>query len=268
MKLFRIYYRLIARNKVFSIISIGGFSLSLAVVILLLSFIRSEMQYDQSIPDLDQVYRMYKVSDSQTSSTVPEQIRDRLENEFPQVIASTNVNISNDPVLWNEENTDVRVVHTDDGFFEVFGMEFIRGQSDGLFEDPQQAVITESCARLIFGDEDPIGEILNVSHREDLQVVAIVKDLPEKSSLSGDLFCSKELRIRYSRHGHNESEVYLYNNFLKLQADSKPLDLEEEMTAGFQQYMDWQENEYHLQAFDQVYFDTDKGWNDSLSHAI
>ncbi len=192
MKLFRIYYRLITRNKVFSIISIGGFSLSLAVVILLLSFIRSEMQYDKSLTDLDQIYRMYKVSDSRKSANVPEQIKDRIEAEYPQVIASTNVNNSPDAVLWNEENYDVNVVNTDNSFFTVFGMEFITGQSEGLFEDPHQAVITESCAKLIFGDEDPIGQILNVSHREDLQVVAIVKDLPEKSSIKGDLFCSTE----------------------------------------------------------------------------
>ena len=55
MKTLRIYYRTLAKNKVFSLISIGGFSLSLAVVVLLLSFIRSEKQYDKVIPEVAQV---------------------------------------------------------------------------------------------------------------------------------------------------------------------------------------------------------------------
>ncbi|MFC2098239.1 ABC transporter permease [Bacteroidota bacterium] len=266
MKIFRIYSRLITRNKIFSIISIGGFSLSLAVVILLLSFIRSEMQYDRDIPDLDQVYRIYRVSNSEKNAAIPEQIRERLEAEFPQVIVSTKVTANYDPVLWNEKNTQVPVVHTDESFFEVFGVEFVVGQSDGLFEDPHQAVITESYARLIFGEEDPIGQILNVSHREDVQVVAVVKDLPKKSSLSGGLFCSSELRIRYSSYGHNETTVYMYKNYLKLHTDTETENLEIEMTSAFQQYMDWMENEYHLQPFKEVYFDASM-WNDNLSHA-
>ncbi len=52
MKALKLYYRNLGRNKVFSLISIGGFSLSLAVVVLLLSFIRSEKQYDKSIPEV------------------------------------------------------------------------------------------------------------------------------------------------------------------------------------------------------------------------
>ncbi|MCD4710311.1 MAG: hypothetical protein K8R52_05650 [Bacteroidales bacterium] len=48
----KILYSSLSRNRVFSVISIGGFSISLAVVLLLLSFIRSEKQYDQSIPGM------------------------------------------------------------------------------------------------------------------------------------------------------------------------------------------------------------------------
>jgi len=55
MRALNIYYHTLCRNKVFSLISIGGFSLSLAVVALLLSFIRSEKRYDKSIPEVGQI---------------------------------------------------------------------------------------------------------------------------------------------------------------------------------------------------------------------
>jgi CHASE3 domain sensor protein len=55
MRALNIYYHTLSRNKVFSLISIGGFSLSLAVVALLLSFIRSEKRYDKSIPEVGQI---------------------------------------------------------------------------------------------------------------------------------------------------------------------------------------------------------------------
>ena len=66
MSTLKIYYRTLSRNKIFSLISIGGFSLSLAVVVLLLSFIRSEKQYDRSIPEVGQIYRI--IGDNYSSS--------------------------------------------------------------------------------------------------------------------------------------------------------------------------------------------------------
>ena len=96
MKALNIYYRTLTRNKVFSLISIGGFSISLAVVVLLLAFIRSEKQYDKSIPEVEQIYR---VLSNDHSAYIPEQARDRLLSEFPQVQAATKVLFGNSPVL-------------------------------------------------------------------------------------------------------------------------------------------------------------------------
>jgi putative ABC transport system permease protein len=263
MSLLKIYYRLLTRNKLFSFISIGGFSLSLGVVILLLSFIRSEKQYDQSIPELEQIFRI--VGDN-FSSYVPEQTRDKLIADFPQVEATTKLSIGNDPVLYNDENFTVRIIHSDSGFFKVFSVPVLSGQREGLFREPHQAVLTESCAKRIFGDENPIGKVLNVSHQEDVEVVAIVQDLPEKSSLKGEMFCSAELRLRYSLSGHNDQEAYMYNLYLKLHPDSKPEELDSVLTSVIHPFMDWNDIEYRLQPFKEVYFDTTAAY-DNLSHA-
>lgn len=263
MKALKVYYRVLTRNKVFSIISIGGFSISLAVVILLLSFIRSEKQYDRSITDLEQIYRI--VTDD-FSSYVPEQTRDRLLADYPQVEASTKAHIGNDPVLYQKENFEVRMIHSDSGFFKVFSLPVLSGQRDGFFKDPHQAVITASCAKRIFREENPIGKVLKISHQEDVEVVAVVADLPEKSSMKGEVFVSAELRIRYSISGHNDQEAYMYNLFLKLQAGSDPQVVDTSLTTLIHPYMDWKDVEYRLQPFKEVYFDTSCSW-DNLSHA-
>ncbi len=263
MKTLIIYLRTLKRNKLFSVISIGGFSLSLAVVLLLLAFISSENQYDRSIPELDQIYRVISL---ENSAYVPEQARDKLLSDYPQIMAATNVNIGNDPVLWEEENSDIRIIHTDSGFFKVFSLPVIAGRREGLFADPHQAVLTESCAKRIFGEENPIGQVLNVAHREDVEVVSIVGDLPEKSSLHGEMFCSAELRIRYSRSGYNEKEAYLYNLYLKLHEGSITEGLDTALTRLIHPFMDWMEINYQLQSFGEVYFDISTPY-DNLSHA-
>lgn len=263
MKAFRIYYRILGRNKVFSIISIGGFSLSLAVVVLLLSFIRSEKQYDRSIPEVEHIYRI--LTNDHTAS-VPEQARDKLLEEFPQVRAATKVVFSPAPVLYEKQNYELWVVHTDSGFFKVFSMEVIEGQKDGFFRDPHQAVLTRSAARKIFGDSSPIGQVLNVSHNYDLEVVAVVEDFPEKSSMQGELFCSAELRISYSLTSTGEKEAYLYKIFLKFHPEHGPEALQDTLTALIHPYLDWYEGrEYLLSPFREAYFDIQTP--DGLSHA-
>ena len=100
-------------------------------------------------------------------------------------------------------------------FSRCFPSRYLSGQREGLFRDPHQAVLTQSGARKIFGEANPIGQILNVHHEYDLEVVAVVQDFPEKSSLDGEIFCSAELRIQYSLTSTGDKEAYLYNIFLK-----------------------------------------------------
>lgn len=263
MKALIVYFRILKRNKVFSVISIGGFSLSLAVVILLLSFIRSENQYDRGHPDLEQIYRVINLDNS---ADIPEQARDKILADYPQVEAATKLSIGNDPVLFEEENHNVRIIHTDSGFFKVFGLEVLAGQREGHFADPHQVVLSESCAKRIFGEKNPIGQVVNVSHQEDLEVVAVVSDLPEKSSLRGEMYCSAELRLRYSKHSYNDKEAYVYNLYLKMGSENETEALEEGLTSLIHPFMDWKEVEYSLQPFREVYFDISIRY-DNLFHA-
>jgi len=264
MKKLKIYFRTLSRNKVFSVISIGGFSLSLAVVVLLLSFIRSEKQYDRSIPEVEQIYRILT---NDHTSDVPEQARDKLLSEFPQVYAATKMVLGNSPVLYKEQNYDLKVLHSDSGFFKVFSLPVVSGQRDALFRDPHQVVLTRSGARKIFGEANPIGQILNVSHEFDVEVVAVVEDFPEKSSLQGELFCSADLRVRYRLTSTGEKQAYLYNIFLKFNPESGPESLQDTLTALIHPYLDWYEGrEYYLQPFKDAYFDISIQWDD-LKHA-
>jgi len=263
MQKLKIYYRTLARNWIFSIISIGGFSLSLAVVLLLTAFIRSERQYDRAIPHLEHIYR---ILGENNSAYIPEQTRDKILSDYPQVVAATECNIGNDDVLYNNKIFNVRIVNTDSGFFKVFSIPVISGMRSGWFKDPNQAVITESCAKRIFGDEDPIGKLLNVSHNKDLEVVSVVQDLPDKSSLAGEMFCSAELRLKLSMTQHNDSKAYLYNIYLRFKPGDGPEILQKKLTALIHPFMDWKDVDYRLQPFKEVYFDISSPY-DNLNHA-
>ncbi|MBE9517615.1 MAG: FtsX-like permease family protein, partial [Bacteroidetes bacterium] len=122
-------------------------------------------------------------------------------------------------------------------------------------------------ARKIFGEANPIGQILNVSHEHDVEVVAVVQDFPEKSSLQGQMFCSADLRMQYSLTSTGDKEAYLYTIFLKLHPETGPEVLQDTLTALIHPYLDWYEGrEYALHPFKDAYFDIESQW-DGLSHA-
>ncbi len=257
------FLRKLYKDALFSVITIGGFSISLTVVLILLAFIISEKGYDKDYPGVENIYRM---ATSTNGARVPAKARALLEDSYPEIEAATNYHISNDELVYDNKNYRVDIVSTDESFFRVFSIDFIKGSAEGIFDDTHHAVITERCARRIFGDEDPVGKIVNVSHREDLIIVAIVKDFPDKTCLHGALFCSSELKIRYSRSGHNGVYVYLYKMFVRLVPGTDPSSLSERVSPEIQKFMDWIEIDYYLEKFTDVYFNPDVVYDD-LNHA-
>jgi putative ABC transport system permease protein len=257
------FLRKLYKNLLFSAISIGGFSISLTVVVILLAFIVSETSYDRDYPEVENIYRM---TAGDNGAHIPEKAKAMLEETYPEIVAVTNYVIGKDELVYNNTNYSFDLVNTDEGFFKVFSIDFITGMPDGIFDDPQNAVITESCARKVFGNENPIGEIVNISHREDLKIAAIVKDFPEKTCLHGELFCSSELKIRYSRSGHNNVYVYLYKTFVRLKPGADARKLSALFSPEIHKFMDWLDIEYQLQHFTDVYFSTELVYDD-LYHA-
>ena len=60
----------------------------------------------------------------------------------------------------------------DSTIFDVFTFSFTRGDPKTAFKDPLSCVLTESEARKIFGDADPMGEMLGL-----WTVTGIIEDM-------------------------------------------------------------------------------------------
>ena len=74
----------------------------------------------------------------------------------------------------------VDAVSVTPGFFSTIGVPVIRGRdlsADDIAGGPRVAVINQSLARALFGDEDPLGQMIGGQYQAlDTRVVGIVKD--------------------------------------------------------------------------------------------
>ncbi len=147
MNALKFYFRNLFINKVFSAITIGSFAVSLAVVVVLASFLASEFGYDKHIED---VGRIFRVAGPGNEAGIPEEASKLLVCNIPEIESATNYMISGEPVVYGESTVNARVIHSDEGLFSVFPIRFISGVPEGIFDVRHNVVITESLARRVF----------------------------------------------------------------------------------------------------------------------
>ena len=263
MNNFKLYFRNLVKNKVFSTITIGGFAVSIAVIILLTSFLVSEFGYDKHIKNVDRIYR---IKASENEASIPEQSRELLLAEVPEIEAVSNFMTSREPLVYSGNNFSAKVINSDEGIFSILPIEFLIGNPEGIFGDKYNVVITESLSQKIFGNKNPVGEILNISHREDVRVAAVMKDFPEKSTLSGDLICSTQAKIRYSSSCNNDKCTYFYKTLVLLKPGVSAKKLNSKISSVIPVINEHDKNVYSLTPFKNVYFDTSLS-RDDLQHA-
>lgn len=95
----------------------------------------------------------------------------------------------------------------------MFTFPVVKGDDATPLKDPFSIVLTESEAQRIFRAEDPIGKIINYDNQKDFTVTAVVKDLPQNSSIHFDALFSFNSLDKVTEEnvswGHWSSQTYL-----------------------------------------------------------
>jgi putative ABC transport system permease protein len=180
----KIIIRNLIRNPVFGFVTIAGFALSLAVALLLASYIFNEISYDKSFPRIERIYRLGV--DKGITTFRGDKIED-IRAKYPEIECICRYdNGSTDFVYEKAPFTITNLVKTDNDFFRIFSLKIISGDQDEPLPDDNSIAISSSMAGTIFGEADPIGKTINIMHRKDFTVAAVYNDLPEKSSIKAD----------------------------------------------------------------------------------
>src|SRR6187455_437005 len=188
--------RSLFRNTLFTSINSIGLSLSIAIFFALSGYVAYQFSYDKFYEGGDRIYRI-NYFEYQQGQTVLQSARthDRtalLVHEYvPQVEAVTRV--------YNEKayvfNEDVRIVDqdmlfADSSFFKVFPVKLLSGSIDNSLTAPKSVMISQSQAKVYFGDKDPVGETLYFNERLPFIVTGVFEDIPSNSSIDFDFLLS------------------------------------------------------------------------------
>ena len=225
-------FRNLLKHKFYSLINILGLSIGLTCFLLISLFVSDEMSYDKFHKDADQIYRMdfsgnlngsefiTAVSSAPAAATMVE--------EFPEVEEAVRIRETGNWLVKRKEgehNTyrEENVVYVDPNFFEFFDFRLTNGDVKTCLERPNTLTLSETTAEKIFGDENPVGQIVVLDNDEDWEVTGVYEDMPSNSHFSFDMLLTMESREEAKAKFWMS---FNFSTYLKLQQGYDPADLE------------------------------------------
>jgi putative ABC transport system permease protein len=163
--------RYIIRNKIPSLIQVLSLTIGITAFILIGLYARHEFSYDRFHEKGDRIYRLEIGDEICRQNAIGHAIKQEIP-EVENVVRMFNYTGKDEYIKFkytpSYDSTAERVITMDDIFFcdstifDVFTFSFTRGDPKTVFKDPLSCVLTESEARKIFGDADPMGEMLEL----------------------------------------------------------------------------------------------------------
>jgi len=187
------------KQRVFSFINILGLTVGITCCFLIFLFIMNEMSYDDFHKNGKDIYRVMRVgSDNGERREIPylsAPFGPALVNDYPDAIKqSVRIMRDNDLISYNNISFNEQNIYlTDDNFFGFFDFKLSKGDAATALKDPNSIVLTETAAKKYFGNDDPIGKVLEFNKEQQLKVTGIAKDVPVNSHLQFDMVIPLEL---------------------------------------------------------------------------
>ena len=181
--------RLLRRDKLHSIINTMGLSTGIACCIIIMVYLQNELTYDLYHEHADRIYRLgIKITMDDQSEKYAQSswsIGKRLKDEYPQIRDYARIKPYSDVLFKYQEKAffEDNIALADPSVFRIFSFKFIYGDPATCLKEPGNLVLTETLARKYFGDQIPIGRIIQLVNKYDCEVTGVVEDMPSNSHM-------------------------------------------------------------------------------------
>tara|TARA_R110002012_G_scaffold272711_1_gene458374 strand:+ start:36612 stop:39029 length:2418 start_codon:yes stop_codon:yes gene_type:complete len=196
-----IAWRTIKKDKLFTIIKIGGFAVGIAACLLIALFIRNEVSYDEHYAKKDQIYRVVFQGEVQgevmksTHFQLP--FADALQSDFPEITKAGKVNTieifgagkRGMRVNGQKENTfEENFILADQEAFDILEIQLQEGNPQTALSRPSSIVVSRSKADKYFPNGDALQQTLFLDNdtSKPYTITGIMEDVPENSHLDFD----------------------------------------------------------------------------------
>ena len=184
----KIIFRNIFVQRGFSLVTLIGLSLGIAMTLLVLAYVDYERSYDKHFPDSENIYRLISFGhfdDDTIQSALSPYPLSIVAEQIQGVVVATRLIpvekrlISSDYARYNESN----FFYADNNFFEVFNIPFFLGNPQTALADSNSVVISQTMSRKYFGNENPLEQELLIDAEIKFKVTGVFNDFPDNTHI-------------------------------------------------------------------------------------
>ncbi len=214
-------WRSLLKNKVVSIINIGGLTIGLASAVLALLFAQHELTYEEMHVKADRICRVYIKGDFDQFNWIPNNYGPDgpiLSSMFPEIKNFARLYEYSDAPVRVGENIfyENNVYAVDSSLFNILTFSFISGSQSN---DLNTVVISESVAKRYFGDTIPVGKSMTLTLRNqknDFIVTGVFKEFTSNTHLEIDMILPFDVIRRHERIKPEEYQGTQFKTYLLL----------------------------------------------------
>ncbi|MFO7621837.1 MAG: ABC transporter permease [Bacteroidales bacterium] len=185
------------KKRGYYILNIGGLTIGLTSFIFISLYVINELTYDRFHRNYENIYRI-KITGQFAGGALDQAVTaapmaQAILNDYPEVLEAVRIRGLGD---WLIRFGDIKfneagVLFADSTFFNVFDFRLLRGDPKTALIRPRSMVLSEEFAQKYFGNQDPLGQRLNVeSDTVFYTVTGVIQNVPENSHLQFDMLAS------------------------------------------------------------------------------
>lgn len=235
---FKTSVRSMARNKLFSTINIVGLAVSMSVGLLMITYLGELMTYDNFHSEKDRIHRItseYKsITDNDpfdlasTSIFIGEKLREDYAGIEKVLVIRRNFI---EDISKGDNIINVRGHYSSPEFFDVFSFQLLSGNPSTALLEPNSIILTETAAKKLFKDENPVGQIVT-SEDKSFTITGVIQDIPSNSHLQFEALASLSTFTNEHRNDENSTvftwrSIWMNHVYLLLEEGTTPSLVEE-----------------------------------------
>lgn len=186
---FKIAWRNILNNKVYSALNIIGLAAGMAVALLIALWVNYQYSFDRYLPNADRLYQVRRNfnsnGDTLTFGSTSLRLADALRNNIPEFehVAEADWG-TNHGLMVGDKKLYPEGIQAGSDFLKMFKYPMILGNEDHALSEPFSIVLDQSTAKALFGNTNPLNKMVRVDNQNNLKVTGVLKDLPKNSTMS------------------------------------------------------------------------------------
>lgn len=258
----KVALRNIRKNKLYASLNITGLAIGLGAFFIIYLFLQNELSYDQFHKKGERIYRVVLSLENETGTEKNGGLTYALApvaaEKIPEIESFSRVETRPKRILVRgiKDSIDqVGSIAVDTGFLDFFDLNFVSGDKASALSSPNSILISESKAMRYYGAIDVLGKVIKVG-KVDLSVTGVFQDLPNTSSIKGDVIVPTTTINAYRGAGQWNSSFGTQTYFL-LNQQTRITEVEDKLNEIFKENAISEGRELSLQALADVHFSLD-----------